>query len=369
MYLNCVVSYEIYCLLKDSYHRRRWKPPPLRKVTLQALAVYSWSGIVFIIRIFNGRYSERMNKNISTLFFFIISAGIPVLFLMTICFIIWYRTYMPSIGGRMKELTVFFARIILVFVFLWLPGLILVSMGGDESNKYSTNWKGSKLLCIGLLLCAIQPTVSTFLAMTKSDVRVAIFDLITLSHCRRHCCCYWSEMQQHEEEEIAAQAITPRRRRHTTSRIWRAVEAATTEEMPAIMDDDDDDNDDDIDGIDIDIDIDNDDNNNDDEDDDAQNIISCRQTSAEVPTFNTTNYGGGTETRREYSTSLQGEEISTSTSSIAMAYVAEIPAIADDKEDIISTSKMSPHLSEGISANFYSNNSTNETEIADRDKT
>lgn len=39
---------------------------------------------------------------------------------------------------------------------------------------------------MGLLLCAIQPTVSTCIAMTKSDVKVAILDLITLSYCC-HC--------------------------------------------------------------------------------------------------------------------------------------------------------------------------------------
>jgi len=111
MYLNTIIAYEILLLLKDCHNRKRRSPPAFTRVTLQALLVYSWSITVFVIRFF---ISREFNNKASIPIFFMISAGIPIMVLMTICFIIWYRVYMPSIGGRMKELTNFFARIVLL---------------------------------------------------------------------------------------------------------------------------------------------------------------------------------------------------------------------------------------------------------------
>lgn len=84
----------------------------------------------------------------------------------------------------MKELSIYYGRIVLIFILIWFPGIVLISVGGDPSNPYSDEF-GSKVFCIGLLLCSLQPTVSTCLAMTKSDVKAAIYDLVTLSYCRR----------------------------------------------------------------------------------------------------------------------------------------------------------------------------------------
>jgi len=41
------------------------------------------------------------------------------------------------------------------------------------------------LVQIGLLFCGIQPIVSTFMAMTKSDVKKYTMDLVTLSYIRK----------------------------------------------------------------------------------------------------------------------------------------------------------------------------------------
>ena len=42
-----------------------------------------------------------------------------------------------------------------------------------------------KLFPIGLLLCSIQAIVSTGMALTKTDVRKHVLDLLTLSYCCR----------------------------------------------------------------------------------------------------------------------------------------------------------------------------------------
>ena len=69
-----------------------------------------------------------------------------------------------------------FFRIIAVFVASWIPGIVftLWSTAGNNSWGYAV---------AGLFL-AIQPMLSTCMAMTKSDVKKHIFDLITLSYVR-----------------------------------------------------------------------------------------------------------------------------------------------------------------------------------------
>ena len=54
-YLNCVVSYEVLILLRNSYNTTRCDPPSLVKVTLQAALVYSVAILVFITYYVIGR--------------------------------------------------------------------------------------------------------------------------------------------------------------------------------------------------------------------------------------------------------------------------------------------------------------------------
>ena len=182
MYLNLIVAYELFGFLKDSHNRKRRTPPTFARVSTQALAVYVLSGVVFILRYLDN--SNNFNEEETIAFFFMVSAGIPTLLLSMICFIIWYCNYMPSLGGRMRELAFFFARIVLVFIFIWIPAIILITIGGDNSNMYDEKSDNSKQLCIGLLLCAIQPIASMCIAMTKSDVKRSVIDVITLSYFR-----------------------------------------------------------------------------------------------------------------------------------------------------------------------------------------
>ena len=89
---------------------------------------------------------------------------------------------MPSMNGitakdnAMRELAWYFLRIVVVFVGFWLPTMI-VSLIGISNN---TSWVGP----VFSLLVTIQPIASTCMAMTKSDVKKYIFDLITLSYIR-----------------------------------------------------------------------------------------------------------------------------------------------------------------------------------------
>merc|ERR1712161_55332 len=55
LYLNCVVSYEMLLLLRNNNQLITHNPPSLLRVSSQAMSVYLFSIIVFIIHYFVGR--------------------------------------------------------------------------------------------------------------------------------------------------------------------------------------------------------------------------------------------------------------------------------------------------------------------------
>ena len=61
-----------------------------------------------------------------------------------------------------------------IFCLVWLPGMFLITVG-DEKNM-------PNLYQAGLIFCAIQPIISTIMAMTKADVRKYTINLLTLSY-------------------------------------------------------------------------------------------------------------------------------------------------------------------------------------------
>jgi len=145
VYLNAAVSYEVFLLLQNSRQVRRSDPPSIMKVSLQAAAVFCFSIIFFVIdysfrsaatKAYDDEDYERFN-NLSAIIWGIWShvfgllAMLPIGFLGYVCIMIWCRGYMPSMNGitardkAMRELTSYFFRIVAVFVWCWLPTIII----------------------------------------------------------------------------------------------------------------------------------------------------------------------------------------------------------------------------------------------------
>ena len=114
-YLNCVVSYEVLILLRNSYNTTRCDPPSLVKVTLQAASVYSVAILVFIIYYFIGREQHKSYYqgdfdtyrhliDINLYWSLVVPYIFPIMFFCYVWITIWCRGYMPSATGRMKEL-------------------------------------------------------------------------------------------------------------------------------------------------------------------------------------------------------------------------------------------------------------------------
>ena len=116
LYLNTIVSYEIYVLLRNNHQVVRHKPPSFRRVSISAGSAYFLSIIVFCTKyfatkarveaiIFRGDFTKRHNIYVADTTF---SLLVCYIFPIGCFFLIWgtiiYRKYIPSITGRLKEL-------------------------------------------------------------------------------------------------------------------------------------------------------------------------------------------------------------------------------------------------------------------------
>ena len=81
-------------------------------------------------------------KWVEVTLYFMISAGIPIIYLCYICTIIWRRKLVPSLRGPLRILAMYFFRIIVVFIFLWLPGVLLLSFacGWECDNVWDADY-------------------------------------------------------------------------------------------------------------------------------------------------------------------------------------------------------------------------------------
>jgi len=173
LFLNAVVSYEVFGLLRDCHQTKVNSPPSLKKVTLQATAVYIFATIVFSIHFFKSSLSDT-----ATWCFFSVTYFLPIGFVICVAVTIWARGFIPSATGRMKELTFYFLRIVVIFCVIWIPGSLLLFLGQYNDDLFY------RVYAIYFLCCAIESILSNCMVLTKSDVRKYIFDLITFSYIR-----------------------------------------------------------------------------------------------------------------------------------------------------------------------------------------
>jgi hypothetical protein len=188
LYLNCVITRSIYTLLQKCHDIRPSGPPSLRKVTLEAICVLLFSIIIFISRFFIGRAALKAGNAldidkadkillVNFLLGMVVTFLFPIAFFCYVSFIIWYRGLMPSATGKTKQLFWYYVRIMVVCIAFFLPAMFLLNYG-----VWIDNYSGGVYIATGFVFIGLQPIVSTSMAMTKSDVRKYVIDLITLTY-------------------------------------------------------------------------------------------------------------------------------------------------------------------------------------------
>ena len=191
LYLNVIISFEMFLLLKSNHDIQRYAPPKLQKVVFQSISVYVFAIIIFVTHYFICRAVSEgkiLFLKTNTVWSLIVTYILPIGFFAGVCFLIWYRSYIKATTRKPRQCVLYFFRIIVVFCIIWLPGMLLLVIGTPTRN--------GTLISLGLLFCAIQPIVSTCMAMTKHDVRNYCLDFITLSYCFKN-----NEQQQQQSNE------------------------------------------------------------------------------------------------------------------------------------------------------------------------
>ncbi|GAX26780.1 hypothetical protein FisN_9Lh045 [Fistulifera solaris] len=175
-WLNSIVAYHIYDLLQKSSQRQRYIPPSRRKVILNSLAVYGWSaflaswvfwdilphqpGLQNGLACLPVMYSDE-----SMIFFFTAFlpalVGIPAVYVIYAAIQIWWLNLLPATGGT-RNVSVFIARLILVFIVMWLPSLVLMFIARFWIEPWGA-WAGGTWShlqgAVSAVVCLMKPAI------------------------------------------------------------------------------------------------------------------------------------------------------------------------------------------------------------------
>jgi hypothetical protein len=186
-WLNAVITFQLHTMLRFGNRRRRYTSPTRKTVTVHALSVYlfaaflgTWGSIDAPWWPFHSGPLSGLaclpiqTDRRSTIFFwscfFPFFAGIPILYVAYVCFDIWKRNLLPPMGRR-RHLTIYFGRLILVFLVMWVPTLLLLFV-------FST-WLPPWAHFVGAMWCHWQGAFSAGVSLLKPDIYQAVKNLVT----------------------------------------------------------------------------------------------------------------------------------------------------------------------------------------------
>jgi len=215
-WMNALPAREVYVLLCKSAHLEKYTPPSTKTVLLQIAAVFSfslflatwtlWGVLPHQANAIGGLACLPVEYSVaSTLFFWLAFApafiGIPTVYTLYVAFRVWRGTLItirprvssavaPSVfqtravrarNRQARALTLYFARIFVVYIGMWLPAVFLIFV-----LKLHNEW----LAWAGGLWSHLQGVVSAGMSLTKPDILVAV---LALFGCKRGCCTSESE--------------------------------------------------------------------------------------------------------------------------------------------------------------------------------
>jgi len=211
--MNAVIAFEVFKFLKNSLKLVRNPQPSLLKVSLQAAFVYIYSIVLNLILFsFFSKYhgSEEM--------FYVMTIGFPLLllftligpfiFMISIFITIWKRGYMKTEDKRYKNLAIYFLRIQVAFILLWVPITIImlvyilpvtIDYGYGVVLKINSHESVPPLYAIMMIMISLQALLTVIMALLKPDVQKMVTNLFT------GCCCCHNESNNIKESNNSKQ--------------------------------------------------------------------------------------------------------------------------------------------------------------------
>jgi hypothetical protein len=185
-WLNVVVSYEVYRLLRSSNIRKRYFPPTRKAVVRNSLCCYALafflSALVLMERIPIGIDAQvgfvclTIPETASeTAFYF--SFFMPVYILIPGSYIAWcfydivFRSKLLPPKGKRRELAIYFFRIVFLFLFFWCPVVVVYYLPGIHASPW---------VSFGFAVLAhLHGSANAAVSLMKKDVYWATNRLIT----------------------------------------------------------------------------------------------------------------------------------------------------------------------------------------------
>ena len=198
LYTNAFLTYELYMLLKNSNARKKQRSPTIARVTKQAMISYGLGLLIVVVHYIVARRLQegsRMWYILYLCFSLIYVVVVPLSVMVWICYQIIRQELLVSTKsmyeGRLKILVVYFARIVLSDLLLWIP-----AAGSYFVSFFLEHESPTKIITynITLLFTAIQVIVTFGCSMTKPDARKLVTDMIcNWVYCRKGSCEDWED--------------------------------------------------------------------------------------------------------------------------------------------------------------------------------
>lgn len=186
-YANGVVTHEINKLIKQSNNRQRTQPPDLSRVYKQMAAVYSYGSFLGVWAILpvswslyhitdhakgEGDLGSPPGGLLSRTAAIAIAYGtvlIPAGYVVYVSFRVWRHQLLPR-KGKTRTLSLFFMRVIIVFVLFYFPNTATTVIQARLETASGVFW----IRVVRGLLAAGQVYTTLYLIAHKDDIRQGI---------------------------------------------------------------------------------------------------------------------------------------------------------------------------------------------------
>jgi len=202
MFLNAVIVYQIHWVLRQSHHCIRVPPPTIRQVCRQAALIYAfaslgfaWAFLLYYRGLIYFSLDQVVNIWIGTR---VILVAPPLIYVTYVYIDVWYRKLLPK-SGRTRVLSLYFLRVIIVFLVTWVPYFILYEIAWNVTHS---RW----MVIVSYYLGSIQGTLSVVVALSKPDIQRAV---------RRFVKCEW--YHHHDDHHHQHHSSEPDRHTDTLS--------------------------------------------------------------------------------------------------------------------------------------------------------
>ncbi|CAJ1939949.1 unnamed protein product [Cylindrotheca closterium] len=202
-YLNVFVTFEINKLVEHCHRGRRIPVLKLQRTRRQIAGVYFFSACIASLMVLpfpfalyhiiddrrgKGRTGSGPNGwysfDVATYIFLLIMA-VPVSFVLLVAVRMWIKKLLPK-RGRLRVLTLFFLRVIILFIVFYVPATTLTYRRSNMEDEYSG---GAFALDTVLgVLAACQALTTLYMIWLKYDIRVAVKETWNKTFGRIICC-------------------------------------------------------------------------------------------------------------------------------------------------------------------------------------